>query len=85
MRISFFSRSSTDSSQVRGARNELCRLYRDLQFGLVDPQVAGRAAHISGILIKSGTDFVLEERIEKLEARLDAAEPNGSTRPGVHP
>ena len=68
---------------VRGARNELCRLYNELRRGDVDPVVAGRAAHILGLIIRSSTDFTLEERIAKLEARIEAAKPNGSVRPGA--
>jgi hypothetical protein len=68
---------------VKGARNELCRLYRELRRGEVDPQVAGRAAHILSLLIRSGTDYELEERVERLEAQVEASKPNGHARPGA--
>ena len=73
-------------STVKGARMELCRLYRELRRGEVDPLIAGRAAHILGLLIRSSTDFTIEERVAKLEASLaPTAGPNGSTRTGARP
>jgi hypothetical protein len=69
---------------IKGARNELCRLYNELRRGQVPPDIAGKAAHILGMLIRSGTDYELEQRITMLEERLGSAKPNGSTRPRVH-
>jgi hypothetical protein len=66
---------------IKGARNELCRLYRELRLGKVDPQVAGRAAHILSLLIRSGTDFELEERVKRLEDQFAAPRPNGRAAP----
>jgi hypothetical protein len=69
---------------VRGSRLELARLYIQAKAGEVDPQLAGKLAHILSILIRSSTDFALEERIAKLEAKVGAAKPNGHTRPGAN-
>ena len=68
---------------VNGSRLELARLYIQAKSGDVDPQLAGKLAHILSILIRSSTDFALEDRIAKLEARIEVANPNGHTRPGA--
>ena len=67
-------------STIRGARNELCRLYRELRRGDVDPQVVGRAANMVDPDVQVDRyDFALERsKSPRLEARLEAAKPNGS-------
>ena len=71
---------------VRGSRLELARLYHQLKAGEVDPQTAGKLAHILSILIRSSIDFALEERVAQLEAQITPAKrPNGSASPGARP
>jgi hypothetical protein len=77
-------------STVRGARNELCRLYRELRRGECTPEIAGRGAHILGLIIRTGTDFELEQRLAAVQERMAAVEEhvgaaklNGGGRPEV--
>jgi hypothetical protein len=67
---------------VQGCRLELIRLYDQVKTGVVDPQVAGKLAHILNSLISSARDHQFEERLVELEARLKNR-PNGHDRPGL--
>ncbi len=55
---------------VKGARLELARLYSQTKLGVVEPTVAGRLAHILGLLIGSYRDHEFEQRLDRLEAAL---------------
>jgi hypothetical protein len=68
---------------LRGARHELTKLYRETKVGAVEPAVAGKLAHIIGLLIASLRDHDFERRLDALEAALaeqrgQPARPNGS-------
>jgi hypothetical protein len=69
---------------IKGARLELCRLYAQTKCGEVEPTVAGRLAHILGLLIGSYRDHEFEGRLDKLEAALaeygPSPRPNGGGR-----
>jgi hypothetical protein len=64
---------------IKGARLELCRLYAQVKAGEVEPVVAGKLAHILGLLIGSFRDHEVEVRLAKLEA---AVKPNGRAAHG---
>jgi hypothetical protein len=74
---------------IVGARHELCRLYIELKRDLVEPQVAGRLAHILSVLIGTHRDHEFDAKLTELEARIDerlpAKSPNGhaSSRQGL--
>jgi hypothetical protein len=76
---------------VKGARLELCRLYAQTKAGEVEPAVAGRLAHILGLLIGSYRDHEFEQRLDRLEAALagqggaQLRRPNGGYTTGVRP
>ncbi len=56
---------------IRGVRHELTRLYLELKLGLIEPQIAGRLAHMLSILISSTREQELEARIAEVERALD--------------
>jgi hypothetical protein len=60
---------------VVGARHELARLYFETKKGLIEPQVAGRLAHILSVLIGTHRDHEFEAKLIELEARIDARLP----------
>ncbi len=63
---------------VRGARHELARLYYETKRGLIDPQLAGRLAHMLAVMLGSTRDQDFEVRLDHLEAMVrerDAAPP----------
>ncbi len=51
--------------------------------GAIEPQLAGRLAHILGLLIGSYRDREFEGRLDKLESPLRA--PTATTAPGARP
>jgi hypothetical protein len=74
---------------VREVRRETVALYRQAKGGVVDPQLAGRLAHILHLLVNFSRDVDLEARLAALEEALDIPRPagaNGHDRPaGVRP
>ena len=65
---------------LRGVRAELVQLYREAKAGLVEPVLVGRLAHVLNTIQAMDNGVVLEDRLSELEARLDAAKPNGHAR-----
>jgi hypothetical protein len=70
---------------VRGSRLELARLYIQAKAGEIDPALASKLTYILSVLIRSSTDFALEERVAQLETQITAAKPNGHARSVVRP
>jgi hypothetical protein len=65
---------------IQGARMELARLYRQTEMGEIEPQLAGRLAHILGLLISSHREHTLDDRLSELETRLARIQPNSHPR-----
>jgi hypothetical protein len=69
---------------VAGARAELTRLYLETKKGLLDPQIAGRLAHILSIMIGTHRDHEFEAKLTELEARIDERLPPPPGRANGH-
>ena len=67
---------------IKGARLELARLYAQTKLGTIEPTVAGRLAHILGLLIGSYRDHEFEARLDALERA--AAEHGPQPRSNGH-
>jgi hypothetical protein len=65
-------------STIRGARLELCRLYKQTRTGEVEPNVAGKLAHILSLLIGSARDHAFEDRLAALEKQFGIAPAKGN-------
>jgi hypothetical protein len=70
------------AKSLKTVQGELIRLYDQVKTGVIDPQVAGKLAHILNSLISSARDHQFEERLVELEARLKNR-PNSHDRPGL--
>jgi hypothetical protein len=70
---------------VGGVLTELSRVYRAGWSGTMTWQDAASAARILREIRNAIEGGELEQRIVRLEARIEAAKPNGSTRPGAPP
>jgi hypothetical protein len=65
---------------VKGARMELCRLYHQTKAGEIEPQLAGRLAHILGLLISSYREHAVDDRLVEIETRLARIQPGSYPR-----
>jgi hypothetical protein len=65
---------------IQGARMELARLYRQTKMGEIEPHLAGRLAHILGLLISSHREHTLDDRLTELETRLARIQPGSYPR-----
>jgi hypothetical protein len=65
---------------IPGARLELARLYVQLKAGEIEPQLAGRLAHILGLLISSHREHTVDIRLTELETRLARIQPGSYPR-----
>jgi hypothetical protein len=64
---------------IKGARLELARLYIQAKAGEIEPNLAGRLAHILYVLITTSRDHEMAERLTEIETRL--AKASGYARP----
>jgi superfamily II DNA or RNA helicase len=55
---------------------ELARVYVQLKAGEIEPHLAGRLAHILGLLISSHREHTVDDRLTELETRLARIQPN---------
>jgi hypothetical protein len=65
---------------VKGARMELCKLYHQTKAGEIEPHLAGRLAHILGLLISSYREHAIDDRLTEIESRLARIQPNSHAR-----
>lgn len=63
---------------IRGARLELARLYAETKAGHIRPEVAGKLAHMLGLMISTARDHEFDARIGELEACLADHQAPGS-------
>jgi hypothetical protein len=65
---------------IGAIRREMVKLYRDAKAGKHDVQLVGRLVHLLNSLVALDRDHGFEERLDRLEGRVEQIKANGHGR-----